>query len=52
MMILNDLSGSIFKKAELNDDFTTTYSDVLKKIVELQVTEGEEVLEVLGIIGA
>lgn len=52
MMILNDLSGSILKKAELNNDFTTTYSDVMKKIFELQMTDGEEVLEVLGIMGA
>ena len=52
IMILHDLSGAIFKKAELTDDFTTTYSDVFKKIVELQVTGNEEVLEILGSVGA
>lgn len=51
-MVLNDLSGAIFKKAELNNDFTNTYSDVFKKIVELQVTGNEEILEVLGSVGA
>jgi len=52
VFILNDLSGAIFKKAELNDDFVTTYSDVFKKLVELQISENKEVLEVLGSIGA
>lgn len=51
-LILNDLSGAILKKAELNNDFTATYSDVFKKIVELQMTENKEILEVLGSIGA
>lgn len=52
MIILHDLSGAIFKKAELTNDFTATYSDVLKKIVELQMTGNEEVLEILGSVGA
>ncbi len=52
IMILNDLSGAIFKKAELNNDFTNTYSDVFRKIVELQITGNEEILEVLGSVGA
>jgi len=52
ILILNDLSGAIFKKAELNNDFVTTYSDVFKKLIELQITENKEVLEVLGSVGA
>lgn len=50
--ILNDLSGAIFKKAELNNDFTATYSDVLRKLVELHITENDEILQVLGNVGA
>jgi len=49
--ILNDLSGAIFKKAELSDDFRKTYSQVFEKILELEVTGKEEILEVFGSIG-
>lgn len=52
MIILNDLSGAIFKKAELENDFEKTYSHVFRKIVELEVTGKDEILEVLGSVGA
>jgi hypothetical protein len=48
---LSDLSGAILKKAELSKDFSETYSQVFKKILEIQVTGKEDVLEVLGNVG-
>lgn len=51
IVILHDLSGAIFKKAELADDFKKTYSKVFEKILELEITGKEDILEVLGNIG-
>ena len=51
MIVLHDLSGAIFKKAELENDFRQIYSQVFEKIVEIQVSGNEEPLEVLGNIG-
>jgi hypothetical protein len=48
MEILNDLSGVIFKKAELDNNFEKTYTKVFEKLIELDVTGNAEILEVLG----
>lgn len=49
--MLHDLSGSIFRKAELTGDFNQIYSQVFEKIFEIELTGREEVLEVLGSVG-
>lgn len=49
--MLHDLSGPIFKKAELANDFGQTYSKVFEKLMEIELTGKEEILEVLGNIG-
>lgn len=49
--MLHDLSGSIFKKAELTGDFNQIYSQVFKKIFEIELTGRVEILEVLGSVG-
>lgn len=49
--MLHDLSGSIFKKAELTGNFSQIYSQVFEKILEIELTGREEVLEVLGSVG-
>lgn len=46
--LLQDLSGVIFKKAELEDNFEKTYTRVFEKIIELDITGNTEILEVLG----
>lgn len=49
--MLHDLSGAIFKKAELTGDFGQTYSHAFEKIMEIQVTGKEDILEILGNVG-
>lgn len=51
MIVLHDLSGVIFKKAELENNYRQIYSKVFEKILEIEVSGKEEVLEVLGNIG-
>ncbi len=51
MDMVVDVSGSILRQAEWEKDFPKTYTRVFEKILELQFTEGPEVLEVLGNLG-
>jgi hypothetical protein len=48
--VLHDLSGSIFKKAEMTDDFGQAYSQIFEKIMEIEFA-GRNILEVFGNIG-
>jgi hypothetical protein len=48
--VLHDLSGSIFRRAELSDDFKETYSQVFEKIMEIE-SAGKNILEVFGNMG-
>ena len=49
--MLHDLSGPIFKKAELANNFNQIYSDVFEKLMEIEISGKEELLEVLGSVG-
>ena len=51
MDMVGDVSGSILRQAEWEEDLQKTYTRVFEKIMELQFTEGAEVLEVLGNLG-
>lgn len=45
------LGGVIFRKAELEDDFERVYLKVFEKMVEVELTGGENLLEILGEVG-
>jgi hypothetical protein len=45
------LGGVILRKAELEDDFEKVYLKVFEKMVEVELTGGENLLEILGEVG-
>lgn len=45
------LGGVILKKAELENDFERVYLKVFEKMVEVELTGGENLLEILGEVG-
>ena len=45
------LSGIILKKAELENNFEGVYSKVFERMFQLQASNGDELLFVLGEIG-
>lgn len=45
------LSGIILKKAELENNFEAVYSKVFERMSQLQATNNDEMLFVLGEIG-
>jgi hypothetical protein len=45
------LGGVILRKAELEDDFERVYLKVFEKMVEVELTGGENLLEILGEVG-
>jgi hypothetical protein len=47
---LHALSGPIFKKAELTNNFKQTYSQVFERIMEIEIA-GRSMLEVFGSVG-
>jgi len=45
------LGGVILKKAELENDFEKVYLKVFERMVEVELTGGENLLEILGEVG-
>jgi len=45
------LGGVILRKAELENDFERVYLKVFEKMVEVELTGGENLLEILGEVG-
>jgi len=45
------LGGVILRKAEMENDFEKVYLKVFEKMVEVEVTGGENLLEILGETG-
>lgn len=46
-----EMSGSILRQAEWERNFTKTYTRVFEKIVELQYTGDQQILQILGNVG-
>lgn len=45
------LGGVILRKAEMENDFEKVYLKVFEKMVEVELTGGENLLEILGEVG-
>ena len=51
MEMMVEVSGSILRQAEWEQNFKKTYTRVFEKIMELEFTGNPEVLQVLGNLG-